>query len=338
LTPRDLLALLREGDVYVSADGDKLRINAPEGALSPEMRELLVRHKLELLTFLAAGQVWSVPHPSIVPLQKHGWRAPFFGVPGHNGDVFAFARLAARLGPEQPFYALEPPGLDEHRTPLDDVERLGSVYADQLCDFRPEGSFLIGGYCMGGTIAFETARQLLARGRAVALLALFGSPCPTSLRPLNRLRAGSRDLADRVVRNVGAMGRRPPAEWPGYVTSRVRGWWSEPDSGIPKRTARRREGVEQATLAAVRRYHPLRYPGKIVLFVPNEAWRHSADRPMDWRDLAAGGLEILVGAEDNNGDVMLREPHVEWTAEQLRILLLSVDRAAEAAPSAAARG
>ncbi len=38
---------------------------------------------------------------------------------------------------------------------------------------QPHGPYLLGGYCLGGTIAYEAAQQLHAAGEEVALLALF---------------------------------------------------------------------------------------------------------------------------------------------------------------------
>ena len=35
------------------------------------------------------------------------------------------------------------------------------------------GPYFLGGYCMGGTVAFEVAQQIQAQGERVALLALF---------------------------------------------------------------------------------------------------------------------------------------------------------------------
>ncbi|HKQ05764.1 MAG TPA: hypothetical protein VJ464_11570 [Blastocatellia bacterium] len=44
-----LLSDLRKRDVRIEANGDRLRINAPCGVLTPEMRDALVMYKAELL-------------------------------------------------------------------------------------------------------------------------------------------------------------------------------------------------------------------------------------------------------------------------------------------------
>lgn len=51
----DLLKQLRERDVRVWADGDRLRMSAPKGALTPELRRSITRLKAELLSWLLSS-------------------------------------------------------------------------------------------------------------------------------------------------------------------------------------------------------------------------------------------------------------------------------------------
>ncbi len=102
---------------------------------------------------------------------------------GHNGDVFTYRVLAHHLSPDQPFYGLQPPGLDEGgSTPLTRVEDLAGYFAQQIREFHPTGPMTIAGYCAGGTIAFELARQLTESGAQVSNLLLFGAPYSGSYR------------------------------------------------------------------------------------------------------------------------------------------------------------
>ncbi|MBT8421930.1 MAG: amino acid adenylation domain-containing protein, partial [Gammaproteobacteria bacterium] len=54
MTAIELLALLNEQGITLSVDGTDLRISAPKGGLTPELRDQLVRHKSELISLLAA--------------------------------------------------------------------------------------------------------------------------------------------------------------------------------------------------------------------------------------------------------------------------------------------
>ena len=55
--------------------------------------------------------------------------------------------LAQRLGNDQPFFGLEPPGLDGQSEPMDRVEDLAAYFAEQIRAFRPDGPYIIAGYC-----------------------------------------------------------------------------------------------------------------------------------------------------------------------------------------------
>ena len=57
MTPLDLLAELERRNVKVSLAGDKLRLEAPAGVLTPDMKEALVKHKPALMSLLSGQPV-----------------------------------------------------------------------------------------------------------------------------------------------------------------------------------------------------------------------------------------------------------------------------------------
>lgn len=181
---RQLLEKLDASDVKVWVEGKDLRCSAPKGALTPEMQAELKERKEEVIAFLGAGDG---VNSSLVPIQSKGSRPPFFGVPGHNGDIFCFVPLVQRLGEDQPFYGLQPPGFSGEREPFEDIPSLAAHYVRELKAFYPEGPYYLGGYCAGGTIVYELAQQLTAQGDKVALLALFESPFPTIYRKVSQI-------------------------------------------------------------------------------------------------------------------------------------------------------
>jgi amino acid adenylation domain-containing protein len=69
----ELLSYLRNLDVKLWSDGDRLRYNAPRGALTPALRAELAEHKAEILRFLHEAQlaVRSTP-PPISPISQGG--------------------------------------------------------------------------------------------------------------------------------------------------------------------------------------------------------------------------------------------------------------------------
>ncbi len=53
MTATELLTTCRAAGILLAADGDSLDVDAPAGALTPALREILARHKAALLAMLA---------------------------------------------------------------------------------------------------------------------------------------------------------------------------------------------------------------------------------------------------------------------------------------------
>jgi amino acid adenylation domain-containing protein len=107
---------------------------------------------------------------ALVKVQPHGSRTPLFFLHGdYSGGGVYCLKLARYLGEEQPFYALQPLGLDGYGLPAT-IESMAEPYLEILRAVQPHGPYLLGGYCYGGLVAFEMARRLRARGEAVDLI------------------------------------------------------------------------------------------------------------------------------------------------------------------------
>ena len=120
---------------------------------------------------IAAGG-WSESWEPLVPLRAAGSRTPFFCVTAGDGNAIGFGALANRLNDEQPFYALQPPGMDGRSRIPATVEAMAKRYLEELRDVAPQGPYLLGGRCLGTKVALEMAQRLLAAGEKVALLAI----------------------------------------------------------------------------------------------------------------------------------------------------------------------
>ena len=108
----------------------------------------------------------------LVPIQPGGTKRPFYYLHGDfSGGGLYCSSLARHLGSDQPFYALQPHGLNDEAVPPT-IEEMAEHHIKTLHAFQPEGPYLLGGHCNGGLIAFEMAQQLAARGEQVDLLAL----------------------------------------------------------------------------------------------------------------------------------------------------------------------
>ena len=118
---------------------------------------------------------------TLVPIQSGGARPPLFLVHGFGGGVVGYAELARGLGDDQPVYGLQAVGLDGRTPPHETVEEMAAHFVDVVRSQQSQGPYYLGGYCFGGIVAFEVARQLEAQGQPVALVAIFEGYAPARL-------------------------------------------------------------------------------------------------------------------------------------------------------------
>jgi phthiocerol/phenolphthiocerol synthesis type-I polyketide synthase E len=115
------------------------------------------------------------PSP-LVPIREKGTLPPLFLVHPVGGGVTAYHDLAKYLSSELPVYALQNHDSGSKETAPLSIEEMGAHYVAAIRAIRPEGPYLLGGSSMGGTVAFEMARQLGEQGREVALVAMLDTP------------------------------------------------------------------------------------------------------------------------------------------------------------------
>jgi thioesterase domain-containing protein len=319
------LAELRSRDVQLWADGDRLRCDAPTGVLTPELREQLRQRKGEILEFLRTAESLARQQKAIIPMQPRGTRAPVFAVPGHNGEIFAFRDLARRIGEDQPFFALYPPGLDGLSEPLTRAEDFAAYFAEQIAAFQAGKPCIIAGYCAGGAVTLELAHELARRGVPVLFLALFGCIYPTSYRFLRQIPYWCLRLAKhlKVAAKPSALaqgGRYLAAR----LSARIRAFRAErsPAGSDPVSLAKFR--FEQGHMKVVLGYSPRAYPGRVCLFLPNRAWLRSGEDALHypggalgWRSVAPH-LEEYCGPDNVDPDRMLNDPDAVVFAELFR--------------------
>jgi thioesterase domain-containing protein len=204
---------------------------------------------------------------------------------------------------------------------MDSVEVLAAEFARQILAYRPAGPVVIAGYCAGGAIAFEVARQLRQQGAGIELVALFGSPFPTWYRLLPQLRVHLAEQAARVAKHLRAITSSSPKELANYIAAkreqrRLRLEASRREAVDP--VLKRRARVEKSTLAAVRRYVPDYFDGRVVAFLPSQEWLMPANHLLRWPTSIARHVEEHCGPDACEGYSMLLEPHAEAVAERYR--------------------
>lgn len=139
---------------------------------------------IEHLANILLRQEDIAPPSPMIAVQVGGSKQPFFFLHGdYKGGAFYCFALARSLGAAQPFYALEPFKFDGLQIPPS-IEAMAAAHNKLLRIVQPEGPYLLGGFCNGGLVAYEMARQLHAEGDTVDLLVLMN---PTPIDYLNFL-------------------------------------------------------------------------------------------------------------------------------------------------------
>ena len=118
----------------------------------------------------------------VVEIQPYGSRTPFFAVHPVGGNVLCYADLARELGVEQPFYGLQSPAPTLEPDASATFEQMAELYIQAMRSVQPSGPYQLGGWSLGGLLAWEIARQLTDQGESVGLLALIDT-YPVNMTP-----------------------------------------------------------------------------------------------------------------------------------------------------------
>ena len=155
-----------------------------------------------------------VLHNRILVLRSAGKGLPIFCFSTSEQDAYRFRHLSQWLGPDQQFTVVCPmhPVQQNRLHTVEEIARQGVATIRALC---PDGFCVIAGYCYGGAVAFEVARQLKAEGGQVALLALIETPTPGYPKIVRAWRACSRALPDLFSKLAGRGKAQPlpPEAW-----------------------------------------------------------------------------------------------------------------------------
>ena len=128
--------------------------------------------------------------PNLLRVNDTGTRTPFFYLHGDlAGGGFYSLKLSRALGPEQPFYVLPPRDVRAVST-ASSIQEMAAVHLEALRAARPKGPYVIGGFCVGGLVAYELAQQIKAGGDDVEMLLIIdAAPADGVRRTLRKMSA-----------------------------------------------------------------------------------------------------------------------------------------------------
>ena len=261
--------------------------------------------------------------PSLVKIKGgSNGKPPLFLVHGAGGNVLLYQALVKRLPGELALYGLQSQGLDGSTKPLATIEDMAERYLSEIREIQPLGPYHLGGYCLGGTIAYEMAQRLVSDGEEVAFVAMLDTynfskalkVSPTSF------------IIQKLNFHLANLTKIHPKNLPGYFKEKLRlgkdGEFANLFSSRPGATAegvtRAQDGAEANVQAinddAVEAYIPKPFPGRVVQYKPQANYKFYPDPKMGWGGLI-DDLEIIE--LPMNPHAMLVEPFVEKLTTEL---------------------
>jgi thioesterase domain-containing protein len=273
---------------------------------------------------------------AFIEIQAGSERPRLFLVPGIGQGISELSRLARAIGQAQPVWGFGSTGASGAGP---SIEETAEAYVNEILSAQATGPYLIGGWSFGAMVAFEMARQLWSRKKAVGLVALFDMVAPSREGMDSILPQGySTDaqlmasLANEITR--GAAGAHPaelenlpreemleklvhrlkssnaiPAE---FGPDAVREWLSNVVYGF-------QEG---------QRYRPSAYPGHLVLFRakklpadnPALAARHASLGPaLGWDKFSEQPVDVHY--VDGSHYTMFDRPFVDVLGAEIKELI-----------------
>jgi pyochelin synthetase len=363
IAPRDMLELqlMRLWEKILNVDSVGMRDNFFDLGgnslmavrLFSELRKITGR-SLALSTLFQAPTVdklatllrddgWIPSWSSLVPIRVEGSKPPFYCVHGAGGNVLLFHDLARLLGPEYPFYGVQAHGMDGSRNYLKTVEEMARHYLKEIRELQPDGPYLLGGFCMGGQVAYEMAQILRHEGQEVPLLVMIdtynfhGVPLRMSVTEKmsharqkfgfhwgNFVRLSLKEELAYVSKKViGALNRE--TERLHVRISNLLGISHQPTGGVAHDLLLERLN-EEAHFA----YVAAEYEGVVTLFKPRRNYSFARDEKMGWGECVKN-LHISELPVDPGG--IFVEPYVRTLADGIRSRIDAAAAAMNGTPS-----
>jgi amino acid adenylation domain-containing protein len=265
-------------------------------------------------------------------------RPPLFLVHAAEGNILLYRSLAAHIGADQPVFGLQSAGLDG-RSPVDGrFEHVARRYVDEIRQVQPHGPYMLGGYCLGGTLALEMARQLIALGETVGLVALIEIynlrairwPLPLHQRFTNRFILNPYFHLQNLFAAEGAGKTAFFMEKLRVEITRIKasarfGWAHLRHRLLPNAAATTPHArIADIYEEALTQYDVKPYPGELTLFLAERHLSGYHAHLGGWGEVAQGGVRLFSLPISPRGSLV--EPYVGQLAALLRSCL---DRAIE---------
>jgi thioesterase domain-containing protein len=248
---------------------------------------------------------------SLVALSDGTGVDPLFLVHAVGGTVVPYTPLALELADRYRVFGIQSPGLAGAALPESaTLPGLAGRYLAELRKIQPAGPYRVGGWSMGGLLAYEIACQLEDAGEVVELLVLLDPPFAIAETGSTDRHLARRFVADALRTLNEPAGQAESADDPLACLMRVL------DPGAAQDTlaeeVRRRLAAFSYHHRLMSGYRPARpVPAMATLLVSAEQSPNAAVQG-DWVGLVSGNLRVASYDADHYS--LLQLPHVRDVA------------------------
>jgi acyl-CoA synthetase (AMP-forming)/AMP-acid ligase II/acyl carrier protein len=244
---------------------------------------------------------------SLIKMNTRGGLTPLFLFHGdyHGGGLYA-VKLASALGPDQPLFVVAPHDLGREPIPLS-IEAMAADRLPLILNAQPKGPYRLSGYCIGGLIAFEVARLLVAAGEKVEMVSIIDAPTVGARRSVQLI--------------LSAMRSARPIAGPIVDRAAIRTWYILSQLDRPLNSLktwlgnifRWRFNERFPSIVAMSGYSPKPVAAPVLYFA-------AAYGSVAWRRLSSRFEMIKIG--DDRAE-MGRDPHAEVVRDPANIAMIA---------------
>ena len=215
-----------------------------------------------------------------------------------------YYELVKHLGSTRPFLGLQLYDLSRpNNFTVQSIEELAAEYVTLIRRVQPRGPYLLLGWCLGGTVAFEVAHQLIRQGEKIGFLGIIDQWAPDYLRKLPAhmkaklyldehwkpwMHRAQKDWAD-VRQDKRSLGQFLFERLPGRIKSHL----TRPQQSIRDEVTNYTEQLLEYLDLLAQRYNPSPLPGELTVFM-------SAKEAMHWLPSPASAAGTGLPLEAQN--------------------------------------
>ncbi len=263
------------------------------------------------------------------PLHPQGGLPPIFLVHPPGGIVLCYRELADQVDPDRPLFGIRSRGLHGSEQMPTTVEEMAAEYVQATRTVWHDGPLVLGGWSLGGIIAYEMAQQLSDSGDDVQAILLLDTSIPDGASDLvpaeDRVSVGLEYGIDLTLEQLSQLNA---AEQLPYLWQHARNLGVIQDETPAEVVQQALEDLKilfHHHVQLVNHYRMQPYQGRVILFRPSEVpYRQQTAMDRGWSHLVR---QVDVCVVPGHHHSMVQLPHASVLAAAMEAHLAASRRA-----------